>query len=1284
MSEDRLESLLLSWQELQLQGRDVPAAEMCHDCPELADELDRRIRFLRQMNALVQEAGDHSKRDAEAWPWQARSWQTGFNDAAGGGTLRSRDGCPPASLPQVDSIPGYEILQELGRGGMGVVYKARQVNLNRTVALKMILAGSHASANAMARFLKEAETIARLKHPQIVQVHEFGSHAGMPYFCMEYLEGGSLADKISSQPQSPGAAARMVEMLAQAVSAAHEQGIIHRDLKPGNVLLDSNGTLKITDFGLAKEGDAGTTATGEVLGTPSYMAPEQAAGKVKEIGPAADIYALGAILYELLTARPPFKGATAWDTLQMVTGAEPVPPSQFQAKIPRDLETICLKCLQKDPARRYSSAQALAEDLQRFSAGEPIVARPVGRAERLWRWCQRKPALAIALASVALSLLAGTVISVIFAVRAAQALEAESLRALSEAAAKKEADRARRDAQKQLIDLCGASGLAAAREGDHSLALLWFARAVQLASDEPERDELNRIRINNWLRQVSLPVGSFSIPGFRQGQDRFRTFQFSEDGKYLLVLASAGNCMVWDRPQRMLVPLPGLAGQISAAAWQPKSGFLAAALTDGRIQFLAPPRFQAVQELAARSGIVALAFSQDGKRLAWGGPEGAWVWDQADKEYACPMLAHPQTVVSVSFNATGDQLATAALDNKARVFRITRDAQQPLFPPVTVEPRAEYGSNHGGPDRVAPRFAANDQVLLTVSNNRLMWHSAATGKLLTSTAAPPGEGLARFAVSAQGNQVAVLWEYTGLLMDAQSRRILAAVPTKRQAWTEDADFAADGKALVTCGLNRVAQLWSVGERTNYNLGAAAPPIFHPNQVVRVSLAADGRHLATARWDGAVSLWSLPQKAPVAYTAPCGGITLPALSSDGRFLMPRGLSYRNANLRHTRVHDAISGASSGPNLDPGGIILDAAFSPDGKQVAIACSKGQSPQERNALLFEMDGKGGNVQIFDWKNGKRLCGPIPTPGEPRGLAYRPDGRSFAVVCADYRALLVDASNGKIMRTLDPGIRTRPANANFWHSNGEPRFSPDGKFLVTWEMSPHVHVWDPDRGQLLHTLPHNDRVETVSFNPTMPALLASGGRDSMARIWDLASGKVRTELQHPQWVRRLRFSSDGAELFTACDDGMFRVWDWRAKRLNDGLLLHSKGLLDFGRTKNRRWLLTLDMEELQMTDWRFRVPSSPLWQLKGDHHLEMAIPAGDARVIASGFSGSLVGYDLTAMATPATATTEVLVRLAELIAGRRILRQERLVPLSGAEWAEHWERLHREDSPLRELGTK
>jgi serine/threonine protein kinase len=282
------------------------------------------------------------------------------------------------------AVPGYEILGVLGRGGMGVVYQARQMKLDRVVALKMILAGGHAAEADLARFKTEAEAVARLQHPHIVQIFEVGEHGGLPFFSLEYCPGGSLDKKLNGTPLPPKEAAALVEKLARAMQAAHDKGVVHRDLKPANVLLADDGEPKITDFGLAKklDADAGQTRTGAVMGTPSYMAPEQADGR-RQITPAVDVYGLGAVLYELLTGRPPFRAETPLDTLLQVLDRDPAPPRLLNPNIERDLETVCLKCLEKDPQRRYGSARALAEDLERYLADEGVSARSLNLVSRV-------------------------------------------------------------------------------------------------------------------------------------------------------------------------------------------------------------------------------------------------------------------------------------------------------------------------------------------------------------------------------------------------------------------------------------------------------------------------------------------------------------------------------------------------------------------------------------------------------------------------------------------------------------------------------------------------------------------------------------------------------------------------------------------------------------------------------------------------------------------------------------------------------------------------------------
>lgn len=312
----------------------------------------------------------------------------------------------PTPIGTVRYFGDYELIEEIARGGMGVVYKARQVSLDRSVALKMILTGALASEADVKRFYLEAEAAANLDHPGIVPIFEVGMHEGQHYFSMGFIEGESLAQRIAKGPLPPREAAALLKQVAEAVQFAHERGVIHRDLKPANILLDATGRPRVSDFGLAKrlEIDDSITATGQVMGTPSYMPPEQASGKSHLIGPLTDVYALGAILYCTLTGRPPFQSASATDTILQVLEQEPVGPRQLNAQVPRDLETITLKCLQKEPRHRYASAQALADDLGRFLRGEPVAARPVGRVEHVARWCRRNPSVAALSATAALLL----------------------------------------------------------------------------------------------------------------------------------------------------------------------------------------------------------------------------------------------------------------------------------------------------------------------------------------------------------------------------------------------------------------------------------------------------------------------------------------------------------------------------------------------------------------------------------------------------------------------------------------------------------------------------------------------------------------------------------------------------------------------------------------------------------------------------------------------------------------------------------------------------------------
>jgi serine/threonine protein kinase len=476
------------------------------------------------------------------------------------------------------AIAGYEVLEELGRGGMGIVYKARHLALNRIVALKMVLRGAQADEQSRERFRREAEAIARLAHPHIVQVYEVGQWRSpegdlLPFISLEYCAGGSLDEHLDGTPLTPPRAAGLVEVLARAVQAAHEAKLVHRDLKPANVLLapagasssegavslektapqrdallealgearqrvarrqghdgglrfisptqsgkggkrprsDAPGEVwapKVTDFGLARRLDeAGQTASGAILGTPSYMAPEQTGQSKGAVGPAADVYALGAILYECLTGRPPFRASSAMETILQVVHEDPIPPSRLTPGVPRDVETVTLKCLQKDPQRRYRSAAALAEDLRRCREGEPVLARPVGRLERAWRWARRHPGPALAVL-LGLLILAGAVSLYVLQRehdrRAAAVLAAQHARTLEALASARAAERrALRLAADVTLD--HAKGLCEA--GDPVRGLHWMVRGLELAgqAEATDLERACRLALSAWASRVPAP-----------------------------------------------------------------------------------------------------------------------------------------------------------------------------------------------------------------------------------------------------------------------------------------------------------------------------------------------------------------------------------------------------------------------------------------------------------------------------------------------------------------------------------------------------------------------------------------------------------------------------------------------------------------------------------------------------------------------------------------------------------------------------------------------------------
>jgi eukaryotic-like serine/threonine-protein kinase len=536
----------------------------------------------------------------------------GVGTAKPGEAAQSTSGRKGNKLPR---ITGYEILRVLGAGGMGIVYEARHLRLDRLVALKMIRAGAGARPDDLARFEAEARAVAAIDHPNIIKIFEIGEREGRPYFSLEFLEGGSLAERIAGKPQPIEDAARIVETLARAMNVAHRRGIVHRDIKPANVLLAGDGTPKIADFGLVKrlEAESAQTGAGSILGSPSYMAPEQTNGAEKA-GPAADQYALGATLYEMLTGRPPFRGSSILETLDLIRTAEPVAPSQLLARMPRDLETICLKALQKDAARRYADVAAMADDLRRFRAGEPIVARPISGPERAWRWCRRNPAVASLLGAVAASLLTGMAGTSYYAIQAGNREQDALTSARQAREEKKRSDRRWYAAEINLAHTDLEAGEIASLE----------RRLDVFESREPDAPDLRGFEWYHLRRLCRLEM--LTLPGHIVP---IRSVAFSPDGRRLAsaggIYGKTGEVKVWDvATGREILGLRGHKDLASCVAFSPAGRRLA----------------------SANGGVRA--------------PGEIKLWDAADGSELFCLPAHATPVRGLAFSADGRQFASAA------------------------------------------------------------------------------------------------------------------------------------------------------------------------------------------------------------------------------------------------------------------------------------------------------------------------------------------------------------------------------------------------------------------------------------------------------------------------------------------------------------------------------------------------------------------------------------------------------------------------------------------------
>jgi WD40 repeat protein/tRNA A-37 threonylcarbamoyl transferase component Bud32 len=988
-------------------------------------------------------------------------------------TLRAGDGAhgqPPAA------VAGYEILGELGRGGMGVVYKARHAGLNRIVALKMVLAARHAGAEQLARFRTEAQAIAQLQHPHIVQIHDVGEQDGQPFFALEYLEGGTLAERLRRTPQAARPTAELVQTLARAVHAAHQKGIIHRDLKPANILFQPGesraaaagsgpftGLLpKIADFGLAKQlqTDSGQTASGAVLGTPSYMAPEQAGRRWGEIGPATDVYGLGSILYEMLGGRPPFLGETPLDTLRAALTQDPLPLSGLNASVPRDLETICRKCLDKDARKRYPSALELAEDLERFLSDRPIRARRAGRGERAWRWCRRNPALATATGLALTALLAAVAVSTSFALYQLQA--AERLKGtLKEVQTQREqAQDKHRQAQLLASRLALTQGITLFEQGDGGQGILWLARGLELLPEHAESQRASiQLLLGAWSREL-FPLAS--VLDFPDGN--VTSVALSPDGKVIVVGGLDKTARLYD----------------AATA-----------------KALCPPLYHAWP-------VLAVAFSPDGKTVltiaaqaeAWHTPRtpaarsgsALYRWDVATGKPLGEPLVPPGPILA--FGRDLKTMLTAGANHSARLWDTATSAT--IGPPLP----------HQGRIRTAA-FSSDGRMVLTGSEDRMarLWN-AQTGQLLgkplahraliRAVAFSPDD--TRFVTGSDDN-TAQVWDYQGNPVGP---------PVRHGAPVSAVALSPDGQTLLTGSQDHTARMWEVS--TGRPVG---PRLQHAGGVSAVTWSPDGQSALTGSYDFRVRLWRLTPVKALALLPHPKAISAAAFSPDGKQLVTASWD------SWLRRWDAVTGkpVAKGKFFRHLSSIYAVAYSPDGK------------------VLLTGGRDKTARLWDAGTGKPLqLPPLEHPAEVKAVAFSPDGKTVVTGCLDGKARLWSTATGQPLG--------RPFGHEYEIST--VAFSPNGKTVLTGSWDGTVRLWDSGTGALVgKPLQHQDPVSAAAISPDGKTLVTAG-YDRFARFWDTETGTfLRAPLHHLGGIRSVAFSPDGTMFLTGCQDNTARLWD-------------------------------------------------------------------------------------------------------------------------------------------------
>jgi hypothetical protein len=811
--ECRVNRILADYLEAQRLGRTPDREDLLRRHPDLADELCSFFADQDRFGRLAEPIAP------PAAPAQAP-------------TLAHEEvSAPDVVLGTVRYFGDYELLEEIARGGMGVVYRAKQVSLNRTVALKMILAGELASPEDVQRFHREAEAAANLDHPHIVPIYEVGEHQGQHYFSMKLIEGGSLASR--PMPLPARQAAGLLATVARAVHHAHQRGVLHRDLKPGNILLDAQGQPHVSDFGLARRvaspgcepGENGMTRTGAILGTPSYMPPEARSEKVLTTG--VDVYSLGAILYELLTGCPPFRAETPLDTLLQVLDRDPDPPRKVDPHIDRDLETICLKCLAKDPQQRYDSAAALADDLQRFLDGEPVRARPVGRGERMVRWFRRNPALGAVAGLAVLALFAVTVVSIAYAVdRSAYAADqAHAARQFGELndALTAEGERTRsalREPNQQLAIVAVERAQNQRRTGETGRGLLQLVEAVRFAHEAGDEglERCARTWIGFWQGEIHRLRSV--VPGPEPGGFRLCRVAFSPDGRTALVAK--------EKTARL----------IETATGQPLGPPLNYPDLTDKVAVSSDSTTVAIAEVQRSENIHAMPlFASERIRL----------WNAATGKPIGKAMKHPDhggrpsLIRDLVFSPDGKTLLSAGEDGMARFWEVPSGKEVGTALPVG-NPLAFWALAFSPTGRV---IALND------TRHIRLWDSA-SGKPIDRELKHPREVFGIAFSADEKTLVTAGFDGVTRLWDLASGREAGRIETGDGPLFTVA-FAPDGRRILTGAQTGVVRVWEVV--TGKALG---PPLPHPENTPAVAFAGDGKAVLTATPDGTVRVWDLAE------------------------------------------------------------------------------------------------------------------------------------------------------------------------------------------------------------------------------------------------------------------------------------------------------------------------------------------------------------------------------------------------------------------------------------------